>query len=291
MSLLFGRRTNTAPATPPTVITLPAGPVEGVPPFLQHTLQPWLIDSIQLNPEFGERIHLQLRGGSIEGDDMLVAVEALLKLWDGAGQDEGGPDWFTSGFSVWRPDGRGSLREWRARVDLLDRILTDAGSVWRVCPRPLSLQRRIDPADVSAAQAAVQSGSASPRPAAGADLASAWAAAYGRSPNPSEAYRLAVRAVEHVAVPVVSPKDSSGTLGKARAVIAQSPARWRVNVGNGLGGDTLAQMIGALWHGQEDRHGGQEDFTTVTQDQAEDAVQLAVLLVRWFADGRVQRVP
>lgn len=248
------------------------------------------MESVQLNPEFGQRLHLQLRGGSLEGEGLLTAANALLALWDAEGSKFPGPDWVTSRSRVYRGDGAPGPAEWMDRINLLDRILTDAGSVWRVCQQPLSLQRRLDPADLDAAQGAVRAAADASRPEGGSDLAQAWEAAYGRSPNPSEAYRLAIRAVEHVALPVVLPKDQAGTLGKARARVAQSPEKWRVEVGQGVDGQTLAGLMGALWHGQDDRHGGGPNYAATTQTQAEGAVQIAVLLMRWFTDGRVQQV-
>jgi hypothetical protein len=289
---LFARKPRPAPVRGPVVLTLPSDPVEGVPPFLQHTLHPWLIESVRLNPEFADRIHLQMRGGSLEGDGLLAAVNTVLKLWDEEGSSfPVGADWVTSQTRLYRGDGTSGTAEWIDRIRLLDRILADAGSVWRVCLQPLSLQRRLDPADVGAAQGAVQAAAAASRPEAGTDLAQAWEAAYGRHPSPSEAYRLAIRAVEHIALPLVIPNDQIPTLGKARARIASSPGKWRVDVGQGLTGEALAGLIGTLWHGQDDRHGGGPNFAAMTQIDAEGAVQLAVVLVRWFADGRVKQVP
>lgn len=287
---LFRRTPQPAPRRAPATLTLPSGPVEGVPPFLQHVLEPWLVGSIQLNPEFGQRLHLQLRGGSLEGDGLLTGINALLALWDAEGSRFPGPDWVTSRTRIWRGDRTPGPSEWLDQVELLELILTDAGSVWRVCPQPLSLQRRLDPADLDAAQGAVQAAADASRPESGSDLALAWEAAFGRDPNPSEAYRLAIRAVEHAALPVLLPTDQAGTLGKARARIAQSPEKWRVDAGQGVDGQALAALIGALWHGQDDRHGGGPNYAVITQAQAEGAVQIAVLLMRWFTDGRVQQV-
>ncbi|MGL5858208.1 MAG: hypothetical protein ACRC35_07380, partial [Angustibacter sp.] len=85
------------------------------------------------------------------------------------------------------------------------------------------LQQRVHPTDIAAAQSSVQVTAGASRPDGGADLARSWEAAYGRSPNPSEAYRLAIRAVEHVALPVILPGNDRATLGTAKSRIAQSP--------------------------------------------------------------------
>jgi hypothetical protein len=49
-------------------------------------------------------------------------------------------------------------------------------------------------------------------------------------------------------------------------------------------------MMELLWRGQHDRHGtGADDSPTdVSQEEAEAAVQIAVLLVQWFRTGVVQ---
>ena len=48
---------------------------------------------------------------------------------------------------------------------------------------------------------------------AGKRLAQAWEDLYGLEPKPSTAYSFAIKAVEDVAVPVVSPKNKQATLG------------------------------------------------------------------------------
>lgn len=73
-------------------------------------------------------------------------------------------------------------------------------------------------------------------------LSAAWQKLVGRSPDPSAAYREAIRAVEAVAKPVVTPNDPSATLGKIIAAIRDKPEKWEVALG------------GVISHGHR-RHG------------------------------------
>jgi hypothetical protein len=50
-------------------------------------------------------------------------------------------------------------------------------------------------------------------------LATAWNRAYGRNPDPSGAYRDAIRAVEASAKPIILPADPVATLGKMIAAL------------------------------------------------------------------------
>ena len=79
------------------------------------------------------------------------------------------------------------------------------------------LQRRVGPA---VGQLACQDGRAAPLK----HLAPAWREVHGRNPSPSEAYREAVRAVESVAIPVVSPNNQRATLGTVIADVKQKPS-------------------------------------------------------------------
>jgi hypothetical protein len=102
-----------------------------------------------------------------------------------------------------------------ASINRLQEILNGGGSVFLVGPDgegQLELQRRIDSTAKEAVQAAAPPGSA-----AAQHLSTAWSDIYGRNPDPSSGYREAVRAVEAVAAPIVSPNNPSPTLGSMLA--------------------------------------------------------------------------
>ena len=52
----------------------------------------------------------------------------------------------------------------------------------------------------------------------------------------------------------------------------------------------VCQMMELLWKSEWDRHGVDDDIPlSVSQQEAEDALALAVTLVRWFDTGAVYR--
>ncbi|MEV2278992.1 hypothetical protein AB0I72_25745 [Nocardiopsis sp. NPDC049922] len=121
---------------------------------------------------------------------------------------------------------------------------------------------------------------------AGVRLAKAWEELYSVDPNASEAYRIAILAVEDASIPVVSPNNRNATLG---TVIKQleDQRNWKLPMDrehpNAASGDVLVSMMRMLWHGQHDRHGGQPSAPgNVSIDEAKVAVSLAVTLVHWF---------
>lgn len=173
--------------------------------------------------------------------------------------------------------------------DTLDKVLLESGSAWKVGDRagkpglvrrvPLGVQTNADEVMASAGTAGVK-------------LAQAWERAFGVSPDPTGAYALAVRAVEDASIPVVVPKQSGATLGH---VIGQlnSDGDWSLPLTREDQNATTASIVlaqcRALWKGHHDRHGGGSGLPSVTQDEAETAVSLAVSLVQWFASGMVAR--
>jgi hypothetical protein len=128
---------------------------------------------------------------------------------------------------------------------------------------------------------------------AGVRLAKAWEALYGLTPEPSTAYSLAIKAVEDAAIPVVSPRNNSATLGTVlRDMEAQGD--WKLPMARehsqAAPGDVLISNMRMLWHGQHDRHGGQPSAVgNVSVEEAAVAVGLAVTLVSWFDAGLVAR--
>lgn len=180
-----------------------------------------------------------------------------------------------------------------AKPQELDGILERSKSAWMVGDRagrsglvrrvPLGVQTAVDATMARAGRAGVR-------------LAKAWEELYGLTPNPSEAYRLAIQAVEDAAVPVVSPSDASATLGKVIGQLAAQGSAWSLPMDRqdpkAPASDVLVGMMRMLWHGQHDRHGGQPSAPgNVSQEEATVAVGLAVTLVQWFDAGLVQRRP
>lgn len=172
----------------------------------------------------------------------------------------------------------------------LDKILERSKSAWLVSEharagRP-GLIRRV-PKGVQEVANAVMTHSGN----AGIELSKAWECLYGIDPKPGEAYSHAIKSVEDAAIPVVSPQNSKATLGTVLNQMSDQK-NWRLPMlkedQRSTSSQTLLDMIGLLWRGQHDRHGGVES-QPVTVEEATVAVGLATSLVQFFDAGLVQR--
>lgn len=202
------------------------------------------------------------------------------------------------------------------RVRLLEELLRDARSIWRVghtsgvqLPTALSdmpteflgddgktrvkmpsevghfeLQRRIDPTVEEAVRSAAPAGS----PAA-YHLAQAWHQTYSRTPNWTSAYSETMYALESATRAIVLPKDDKATLGKVIGEMKANRTAW-VTPLREPGVDAVIAIMEALWT-QNERHGRSERPIVVGQAEAESALQMAASLVRMFTSGAVIRVP
>lgn len=175
-----------------------------------------------------------------------------------------------------------------SRIRLLDQMLQEGGSTWKAVVRDGTprLERRVDAIVASAAEAVMNSGRA------GRHIERAWASAYGRNPDPSTAFREAVRAAEAAAQPVLSPRNAAATLGTMIADLENAPAHWDLKLTPPPAFDkmdALIKMVRLLWKSQFDRHGTPDDTVplTVSQEEAETAIHVATTLVHWFTSGSV----
>jgi hypothetical protein len=174
------------------------------------------------------------------------------------------------------------------KLSLLQRILVEGGSAYHVSIPHQRLERRVEE---TAAKAFERSASVS-GDEAGPHLRRAWTATYGLHPDPTTAYREAVRAVEAVACPLVLPNDPKPTLGRVISHLKDASDKWAVAIpGGGAAGGVapLVAMLELLWTGQVSRHAGASTSRDQQQIEAEAAVSLAATLVQWFAVGVVRR--
>jgi len=264
---------------------------EDVPDHLEPFLRQWIYKallrgggqllSLQLEipkaQEAASSIELAARAlASAQTCDLLRIVNSILM--------KGGP---------W-PKSTAKSAVAQMREDLVI-VLKSASSVWQVGPDRAGLVRRIDETAADAAEKAAQAADDSPRAgSAGKQLRPAWQAIYGLEPEPEQAYRDAVKAVESAAHAIVEPNNARATLGSMRGELRAHPDRWMLAIPGGDGSGDIAPllaMIGLLWDGQEWRHGGQTPTRDATTEEAEMAVHLAATLVNWFVSGAVRRRP
>jgi hypothetical protein len=177
----------------------------------------------------------------------------------------------------------------KVNMTLLMGILKDAGSLWRVGATEdrLQLERRVEPTAQAAAEQVMSAGDKAAR-----HLRSAWSAVYGRHPDAGKGYGEAIKAMEASTIPVVLPKTNAGTLGKVINALRDKPAKWAVGLKHPEPERQvviLADMLDLVWKGQTGRHGDPDPTApiSVSQEQAEAAVHLAVTVVQWFTTGVV----
>jgi hypothetical protein len=301
--LLAGSRARSNPEQPaaaPAAAETNGGPIDGIPP--------WAVSSVMafLGP-FVSNQGLEARSyyGASHGDagrDFLLEVERNVRIpldWR-----HGRPSADRSLAVIIHKDNDKfvqvldyAIRNIRLGYDAfeieqaaqaLDRVLTEGGSVWAVAGDPRQgyrLRRRVTEAGDDLAHQ-LQSGTGD----AASELRTAYDKAYGRDPEPGAAYRHAVMAVEAAAIPVVSPNNSTATLGTVISDIRNKPANFSAVFTRdarrvGPSGDDLSPVevvlaqLDLLWANHTDRH---PPLTAITQEQAEWAVHMAALLVQMF---------
>jgi hypothetical protein len=176
-------------------------------------------------------------------------------------------------------------------VGNLNAIFEHAGSAYRVDDDGRQLVLRVDPTVEAAFQATAEGAD----PQAGEYLRRAWQHAYGLTPDPTAAYRDAVRAVEEAFVPVVSPNNPRASLGTVCRDLANQHAQWELGLVDEQDAPAdisyLVGLLDQLWRGQRSRHGGGSTSRDQTQTEAQAAVHLAALAVQWLSAGVLRRKP
>lgn len=178
----------------------------------------------------------------------------------------------------------------------LNRFLIEGGSLFQVEVLSESeeragyhLARRVHDSTREAARLAIGQGRA------GVHLGDAWRATFGREPNPTYAYREAIRAIEAAAKPVIEPANEMATLGTMIKALKAKPRKWHVILQHADPDAqvlAIATMCEVLWKGEFVRHGTDDPDVPyhVTQHEAEATVVAAVALVHWFTSQVVVRL-
>lgn len=154
-------------------------------------------------------------------------------------------------------------------------LLRDAASVWTVTEDGRSLVRRVG----RAAEVAYGDAVGVDDPAS-TELSEAWVAMYGTSPNYSDAWDHAIKAMEAVLVPVVAPNNPRATLGTVTAELEKGVKFVAFALGPV---ETLGAMTRLAWP-NPDRHGGGQGRAP-EEDEASGVVHLAVTVVQWVRNG------
>jgi hypothetical protein len=256
----------------------PRGPFEGVPAHLRDQLAEWLRRAIDppwptwesLAKDLALTLHIEKDSplnwtDSVsyackqDADLMLDALDYALSLHEG--------------------DGKGP--------DELQRLLTVGRSVWEVNERRDGLRRRLPRAEQAAYDQAASKDDEISR-----ELQTAWGKVYGLHPNPSDAWDHAIKAVEAALWRIVTPDVDTPTLGKIIAHLSRHGDQFKLRLPTSSDrtteAETFAQMLRLMWV-NPDRH-ITGNWREPTQEEAENAVQLAVLVVGWVRSGALATV-
>jgi hypothetical protein len=175
---------------------------------------------------------------------------------------------------------------------VLQQLLDDGHMIYRVRPDGLGLERRVDPVAHAQAITAADAAEQADFPAASERLLAAWNAIYALKPDPSGAYRDAIRAVEAVANPLFLPAAQAPTLGQVIRHLDQRGSDYEMVIANKTGRpadvSAVLGMMRLLWEGHRDRHEGGPTTAPITPESAQAAVAVAVTLVHLLSSGSIR---
>ncbi|MGW0827022.1 hypothetical protein [Streptomyces sp. NPDC002845] len=281
-----------------------------MPPALAAALRPWIDAAVRESSRLANRVLLRCdlvrdveHGPEADADDaeflawhtpderLLDVVDAVLHLLPGASalvQPQAG---HKPGVLETVAGGLANMNVLKHRQPL-QQLLDDGRSAYTVSADGRALVHRVDPTMTAFLSTAVGAADQPDRGSASDHLRRAHSVAYSLHPEAGRAYSEAIKAVECAAHATLEPNNSRATLGTMLRELRQHPGRWDVALPGktGVEGEaTVTAMISLLWTGQTSRHGGQQPTREETLAEARMAVDLAVSLVRWFADGSVSR--
>jgi hypothetical protein len=204
---------------------------DGVPDWLVHPLLDWL--KAQLRPWSVRQLALRMRIALDGGEEPTVLCDELEKR-----STTSGGRWdlldaiaylVTMEFEdLAIPSEFVGMRPVRGTEPLahLNYILERGGSAYRVGKRRLGLERRVD----EQVGATIDRAAAVAGNPAGKHLRRAWDETYGLHPDPTTAYREALRAVEALACPLALLTSPRPTLGTVIAHLRQAADKWEVAI-------------------------------------------------------------
>lgn len=255
-------------------------PVTGVPEFLAGYLRTWVESQPWINEDQVAHLGLALRLDVAFDLSTYGPATALRAAFRHAG-----------------PLAQLDILDWllgNARVDFasLRRILDSAGHELTVSPDGRFLMERVEPTMLNTFEVATRTEDAA------SDLAQAWELTFGRDPSPTDGWGHAVKAIEALLAPIVSPNDSKATLGKMTGVLRDKPEAFscalpdRTFRSDGqetvkLGVEVLTDALATIGY-QPGRHGG-DDMSEADRGVARNVVLLATSVVAWLREGALTR--
>ena len=263
--------------------------VDNVPQFMRHGIKEWIQQAINGDNRLVALMALELRIDELSDnidnfypDDAVVACIQRSGPWDMYDESLALDvmDWLL---------GHGC-----GHAQSLEHILKSAGHVLRVSPDGNRLVERIDPALWDEYEQVTQLDDQ-----ASQYMQEAWTLAFGREPNLSDAWGRAIKAIETLLKPIVSPKNDKATIGSMTNELRQAPGKWecklpdRVYNVNGeinskRGIEVFIDTLATIGY-QPDRHGSDQP-QDVDEATARSVVFLATTVVGWLRDGTLRTI-
>jgi hypothetical protein len=261
---------------------VPDGPFEGIPDHLRYPVHHWFATAIGDEGDGPWRsgamreLAIRFRTNVPPDYDIPRLVRVLLVILDGQDQ-EMALDMVDAALDVLGPN----LNGW----ETLQKHLDAGASAWKVADDRISLTGVVsDEAQATYEQAASVADEATK------ELKVAWANAFGRNGDPSDAWDHAIKAVEDVLIPEMMPNNGNATIGHVVGELAgQNGAAWKLALpGNNQDHDVahLVSMLRLIWP-NHDRHGGTGPKRTPSRQEARAVVTLAATIVQWHREGSV----
>lgn len=258
----------------------PFQPIDGVPSFIRPPVLQWINNAVGPDAYVAMGLRLDLRIESIDTsfDPSIVRAGDIVE----AGLLHEPPfvildvvDWLL-GHGC--DDGK-----------VLEHILRRSGHILRVSPEASCLVERIDPTAWKAYEQVTSSDDT-----ASQLMREAWELAFGRDPSLGDAWGRAIKSIETLLKPIVSPNDDKATLGKMVSALRSSPEKWdcalpdRSYKANGedktrKGIDYLIDTLATIGY-QPDRHGG-GDEQNADETTARGVIMLSTTVLGWLRDG------
>ena len=263
--------------------------IDNVPQFMRHGIKEWIQQAINGDNRLVTQMALELRIDELSDnidnfypDDAVIACIQRSGPWDMYDESLALDvmDWLL---------GHGC-----GHAQSLEHILKSAGHVLRVSPDGSRLVERIEPTLWNEYEQVTQLDDQ-----ASQYMQEAWALAFGRNPNGSDAWGKAIKAIETLLKPIVSPKNNKATIGSMTSELRQAPGKWEcklpdriynvngeTNVKPGI--EVFIDALATIGY-QPDRHGSDQP-QDVDEATARSVLFLATTVVGWLRDGTLRTI-
>lgn len=174
-------------------------------------------------------------------------------------------------------------------IKKLNSELEEARSEFVIRPSRMGaheLQLRVDPVTSSLIDDLLQS-----TDRATSLMSQAWSKLYSRFPDPTGAVLAAVKALEVIAAPIVTPLDDTPSLGKIAECLKVKPEKWSSVVEGTRLVQRISDDLKFIWDNQkQSRHGHPQNEIEVSSQTAEILLQMALCNLELLRRGAIAPV-